>query len=180
MIELDEKVNFCFNSEIKNVQPKLFRYIFSLCPHKEDAEDILQKTNLILIQKQETFDSKRASFPTWCCNIAKYQVMAFLTIKRRSKLVFSNELVDVIADDLNQSKDLKIKMKALNACYDKLPPHMATIAHLRYKKNFSLKQISKTVSRPLGAISATMYRIRSNIKNCIDAEYNKALIDSEN
>lgn len=171
------KINF--DIEIKKIQPLLYSYIFSLCHHKHDSEDILQKTNLILCEKQNQIDASK-SFRAWAYKIAKFQVMAHRTKAARSKICFSNDLTEQLADEFVDHNKLALQREALNACYSKLPNHMSTIAELRYKKELSLNEISKITKRSLGSVSATMYRIRSNIKNCIDAEYNKALIESEN
>jgi len=163
-----------FNHLLTNVQSDLFSFIFSLLPHKEDAEDVLQKTNLILCQKQEEFDPKLGSFKTWSFNIARYQVMAHRTLHSRSKICFSNELTEVLADEAIDYNTPQIQQNALNKCYKKLPKHMQKIAELRFKRDLTMKEISLCVKRPVGAVSATIYRIRQNIHNCINDAYEEA------
>ena len=163
-----------FNKLIIDVQPQLFSFIFSLVPHKQDAEDILQKTNLILCEKQETFNPELGSFKTWSFKIARYQVMAHKTLHSRSRIHFSNELSETLADEAIDYDTPKIQKNALDKCYNRLPEHMKKIAELRFKKELTMKEISVCTKRPVGAISATLFRIRQNILGCINEAFKEA------
>jgi RNA polymerase sigma-70 factor (ECF subfamily) len=163
-----------FNSSLKDVQSDLFYFIFSILSHRQDAEDVLQKTNLILFKKQKTFNVKLGSFKNWALNIAKFQVMAHRTDLARSKVCLSNELTDIFSLEAVDYNTLEIKRNALNKCYKKLPKHMVEIAELRFKQDMSIKDISRSINRPIGAVSGTLYRIRENIKKCINNAYIEA------
>ncbi len=164
-----------FNKLITDIQPQLFSFVFSLVPHKQDAEDILQKTNLILCEKQEEFDPRLGHFKGWAYKIARYQAMAHRTLRTRSKLCFSNELAEILADETIDYNTPKIQKKALDKCYNRLPEHMKKIAELRFKKELTMKEISVCTKRSMGAVSATLFRIRQNILGCI----NQALKEAE-
>ena len=45
---------------------------------------------------------------------------------------------------------------------------MQSIAKMRFKEELSLKIISKSVNRPLGAISSTLFRIRQKLVDCVE------------
>ena len=169
---LDSKINF--EELLKDTQLSLYKFIFSLLPHKQDAEDVLQKTNLILFQKQKSFDAGLGSFMNWSFGVAKFQVMAHKTKHARSKICLSNELTEVLASESIDYDTPQIRMNALNKCYNKLPQHMRKIAELRFKRDLSMKEISLCLGRPIGSVSATLHRIRVNIMGCIHEAYNEA------
>jgi RNA polymerase sigma-70 factor (ECF subfamily) len=168
------KAKVKFDNLICDIQFKLYNFILSLVPHKQDAQDILQKTNLILCEKRDTFDPSKGSFQGWSFRIAKFQVMAHRTKCTRSRIVFSDELIHCIASESTDRSQSKIQKLALNKCYAKLPEHMHTIADLRFKRDLTIKQISSQLNRPIGSISATLHRIRSNIAGCIKQAYQEA------
>ena len=60
--------------------------------------------------------------------------MAHMTKTRRSKISFSNELVDAMAEEDFDSTGLQVTQRALQVCYDLLPKHMRSIARLRFKE----------------------------------------------
>lgn len=170
----ENNTKFIFNDLVRDIQLPLFQFIFSLLPHKQDAEDVLQKTNLILCEKQDAFDPTLGSFKTWAFKIARYQVMGFRTHQGRSRISFSNELADTLAEEAKDYDTPKIQKDALNKCYKKLPQHMQSIADLRFKRDLTMKEISRQTNRSVGAVSATLHRIRGNIMRCIDQAYKEA------
>lgn len=169
---LDLQTNF--EDLLKEAQASLYQFIFSLLPHRADAEDVLQKTNLILFKKQQSFDPQLGSFTNWSFSIAKFQVMAHKTKHARSKICLSNELTEVLASEPIDYDTPQIRRNALNKCYNKLPEHMRKIAELRFKRDLSMKEISLCLGRPIGSVSATLHRIRVNIMGCIHEAYNEA------
>ncbi len=174
----EDPISFEFSQKLVSIQRSLYSYILGLLPHREDAEDVLQETNLILCKKAKEY-SPEGNFNSWAYNIARFQVMAHLTRSRRSKLSFSNELVDALAEEKVDPKNIILSQKALRICYELLPDHMKEIARLRFKEEVEVKQISKKVGRSLGAVSATLHRIRGNLINCVKMKLPKLELDSD-
>ena len=174
----EKSVPFEFSQKLVGIQRPLYSYILSMLPHREDAEDVLQEANLILCQKASEY-SPEGNFQSWAYNIARYQIMAYLTKRKRNKISFSNELVDALADEETDIDSLQLSKKALQICYDLLPVHMKEIARLRFKEENNIKIISKKVGRPLGAVSATLFRIRSNLIDCVKMKLPNLEIEPE-
>ena len=162
----DQSIPFEYSRKLTAIQRSLYAYILSLLPNRSDAEDILQETNLILCKKAKDYDPE-GHFQGWAFRIARFQIMAHMTKTRRSKISFSNELVDAMAEEDFDSTGLQVTQRALQVCYDLLPRHMRSIARLRFKEEKPLKDISELVHRPLGSISATLHRIRQNLATCV-------------
>lgn len=163
-----------FDNCINSIQHSLFGFIFSIVRHRQDAEDILQKTNLILCEKQNEFKPKICSLKTWAIKIARFQIMAYQTNRKRSKISFSNEMADILSEEAKDYTASHIQREALNKCYKKLPNHMQEIAELRFKKDLPLKDICRSTNKSIGYVSATLSRIRGNILNCIAESYEEA------
>ena len=163
-----------FKKCINKVQHYLFGFILSVVHHRQDAEDILQKTNLIMCEKQDHFNPELGCFKTWAIAIARYQIMAYRTHRKRSKISFSNELTEILTEESKDYETPHIRLEALNKCYKKLPKHMQSIADLRFKRNLTMKEISYHTNRSVGAVSATLHRIRKNIMSCINEAYREA------
>jgi RNA polymerase sigma-70 factor (ECF subfamily) len=159
-------ISFEFSQKLVGIQRPLYSFVLSMLPHRQDAEDVLQETNLILCKKADEY-SPKGNFQSWAFNIARYQIMAHLTKKRRNKISFSNELVEALAEEEIDTDILQLSQKALQICYELLPEHMKEIARLRFKDEENVKEISRKVGRPLGAVSATLFRIRSNLIDCV-------------
>lgn len=174
--------SFDFDSSLADIQRNIYSYIFTMMPNISDAKDILQETNIIMVNKQSSFDPKLGPLKAWAFTIARYQVMAFRTLKGRSKVCFSNELSETLADEYINSdmdEELTIAKQALEICFKNLPDHMKDIADLRFKQNKSFKEISKKLGRSLGGISATISRIRENLVRCTRKKINEYEIYGE-
>ena len=174
----DNSVSFEFSQKLVGVQKNLYSFILSLLPNRSDAEDILQETNLILCQKSKEYNPE-GNFRSWAFNIARYQVLGHLTKKKRSKIYFSNELVETLACEEFDGRTHQLTQRALQICYELLPEHMREISRLRFKEDLSMKEISKIISRPVGAISGTLFRIRQNLIQCVRLKIPKLEADSE-
>lgn len=174
----DNSVSFEFSQKLVGVQKNLYSFILSLLPNRSDAEDVLQETNLILCQKSKEYDPE-GNFRSWAFNIARYQVMAHLTKKKRSKIFFSNELVETLANEDFDSSKHHLTQRALQVCYELLPDHMKEISRMRFKEDLSMKEICKALDRPIGAISGTLFRIRQNLIQCVRLKIPQLEADNE-
>jgi len=115
----NESISFEFSQKLVGMQRNLYGFILSLVANRSDAEDVLQETNLILCQKSKEYNPQ-GNFRSWAFNIARYQVLAYLTTKKRSKIQFSNELVDSLASEEFDTKQYHLTQRALQICYELL------------------------------------------------------------
>lgn len=162
----EDSIPFEFSSKLIALQRPLYAYILTLLPNRAEAEDILQETNLILCKKAEEYDPE-GHFQGWAFNIARYQVMGHISKHKRSKLYFSPDLIENLAEESPDIKQMELSRKALQICYDLLPEHMKDMAQLRFREDKSLDQISKTLKKPMGSVSATLHRIRIKLIACV-------------
>ena len=77
-------------------QRRIFGLIRALVPSGADADDILQETSAVLWQKFDEFDPG-TNFAAWSLRIARFQVMAYYTTRRRQKARLSPECHKVFA-----------------------------------------------------------------------------------
>ena len=82
---------------LTNVQQQLTRYVRTLVPNRSDAEEVLQETNLFVWRHADEFELG-TNFAAWACKIAYYQVLTFRKRQSRSRLCFSDALVEQLAD----------------------------------------------------------------------------------
>src|SRR5215813_12615297 len=77
-------------------QRQIFSYIYVLVPNRSDAEDLLQETSLVICEKFHEF-REGTDFVAWACQIAYWRVRYSRQKFARSKVVFDQEIVDVLA-----------------------------------------------------------------------------------
>ena len=118
------------------------------------------------VEKQKNM-TRMGIFKDGQFNIARYQVMGHMSKFKRSKLYFSPDLIENLAEESADIIQMDLSRKALQICYELLPKHMKAMAQLRFREDKSLSEISEALKRPMGSVSATLHRIRINLIACV-------------
>ncbi len=156
-----------FVQELISCQPLLHAYILSLLPNWNDANDVLQDTNLVLWRRSKEFVDG-TNFLAWAYKIARYKVLACCRQRRRSQIIFDDELFALVADQAEQrtprgGSDVHL----LRECIKDLSPFQRELLRRRYAKNGSVQMMARTLGRSAPVISVTLWRIRNRLLKCI-------------
>jgi RNA polymerase sigma-70 factor (ECF subfamily) len=150
-------------------QRDLYVYINTLLVGDSAAVDVLQDTNLDLWARLENFDSTRPFLP-WAYGFAFQRVLAFRKSRRRSRLVLSDDMVQVISNAyVRDTTSADARLMALRACMEKLGPEQGQLIRDRYIEKMSVKTIAARLGHTANQISARLYRIRQALGRCIQA-----------
>jgi RNA polymerase sigma-70 factor (ECF subfamily) len=150
-------------------QRDLFAYINTLLVGQSAASDVLQDTNLDLWARLEDYDMQRPFLP-WAYAFAYQRVLAFRKTQRRSKLVFSEEIIQLISDTYTSGTvDADQRVGALQLCLDRLPPRQRQLIRDRYAVTMSVNALAARLGCSANQTSARLYRIRRALAKCVDA-----------
>ena len=152
---------------VTDFQSTLYAFISALMMGNEDARDVLQDTNLVLWEKASSYDPK-CDFASWAYRIAHFQVLAYRKRRQRSRLVFSEELMSLLADEFQSDfGDLDDRVEALQQCLKALPNKHRELICRRYEQEEAVSEIATNLSRSANAISLTLHRIRKVLLDCV-------------
>ena len=148
-------------------QQRLYGFIYTLVPNPADAEDLLQQTSLVLWQKFNEFDLDR-SFPAWACGIAHFQVLNYLREKRRSRVVFSDELIARLAETRHNREEAHLADPvALAGCIEELSESDRKLIELCYAAKRNIKAAAAALDRPVASVYMSLVRVRRLLMDCI-------------
>jgi len=148
-------------------QRRIFLHILSQVGNPSDAEEILQETNVIIWSKFEQFQLG-TNFTAWSLQIANYEVFKFRDRKRDHRLVFNDELIDVIAHESESMQDeLDLRRAALRECLQKLRPKDRELIEERYAPGNKGKGIAEELGRPTNSVYQSFGRIRRTLFECV-------------
>ncbi|HEX8912323.1 MAG TPA: sigma-70 family RNA polymerase sigma factor [Humisphaera sp.] len=148
-------------------QSSLYAYIVSLLPNRQQADDILQETNIVLWRKAEEF-REGSSFLAWACQVAYFNVLSHRRRMSRDKHTFGDDLFDYLAErQCDRAEATEDRAKALRRCLDKLPPKHRQLIEARYQPGASVRRMADERKTTEGALSQSLYRIRANLLECI-------------
>lgn len=136
---------------------QLYRTAYLYIGNREDALDIVQETaykGLIAIRqlKNETY------FLTWLTKILIH--CAFDVMKKKNKEIPAEEIVEYSAE-LFETKDTNID---LLSAVSQLKDHYRTAIILFYFKDFSIKEVAKTMDVPENTVKTYLSRGKVELK----------------
>ena len=148
-------------------QGRLYAYVLSLVGDPDQANDVLQETNLVLWRTAGEFQMG-SNFRAWAFRIAHFQVMAHRQRQLRDRLVFDDEML-VVLDPAAKAVDetYEERQERLTACLEKLPESQRELLRQRYADGLSLQAIAESVRRTANAVAQTLFRVRRTLIDCV-------------
>lgn len=148
-------------------QRRLYLYILAQVPSPVDAEEILQEANIVVWRKFDRFEPG-TNFFAWSCRIANYEVLKYRDRKRRDRLRFSNEFVELVAREIVENADQVLeKRHALLGCIGKLRPKDRELIRQRYASGENGKSLAELLGRPVNSVYQSLGRIRKTLLECM-------------
>ncbi len=148
-------------------QEDLFRYIFALLPHEEDAKDVLQETSVALYRKFAEFDPHKP-FLAWAFGFAHMEVRKQRERNTRSSRLWNEELVERLAREREQHEPiLDARLLALEHCLLELPPADQTLIRQRYQDHTRADDLIVEVGKSRRTLFRELSRIRRVLFDCI-------------
>ncbi len=148
-------------------QMQLKAFALAMVGDHNDAEDIVQKVNLVLWQKSEQL-ADLDNFLPWAITVARLRCLAHFREKRRGKLVFDTEIAEAMAEAaVTHLDELPARQLALRECLKQMNSRHRQLLNARYGKNQSVNSIAKQSETTANAISSILKRVRRALMNCI-------------
>lgn len=156
-----------FTTLLVTYQPAILGFIRTLLPQSSEAEDLLQKTCLIAWQKFDQFDPS-TKFSTWACQIAYFEVKNYLRTRARDRHVFSDEVLEQIAEQTTRETDrLTAERAALHKCVEMLVPEERDLLAKAYAPGNTVHQIAEQLGKSANSLYKQLDRIRRRLHACI-------------
>lgn len=149
-------------------QTSLYRYIVTLVPHRADADELFQLTNLTLWKTWDRYDPERP-FLAWAYGIAQNHIRNFFRKQQNRRWLFSDSFLDELTDvQLKEDKYLVRRQEALNICLEKLTTRQRELVEWRYQGEQSMQEVALRRGLSLDAAYKAIQRIRALLYECIN------------
>jgi RNA polymerase sigma-70 factor (ECF subfamily) len=155
-------------------QRQIFSYIYVLVPNRSDAEDLLQETSLVICEKFHEF-KPGTDFVAWACQIAYWRVRYSRQKFARSKVVFDQEIVDVLAQTAGEmAEEMDQRHEALGQCLQRLHPRDRELLLRRYEPGGTVEEAAKRSGRTLQTAYKALARLRKLLLDCVTTRLSQA------
>jgi RNA polymerase sigma-70 factor (ECF subfamily) len=159
------------------------RRLFHICihflgPEDDEADDIVQQTFLIALEKLGTFEF-RSTLYTWLSNICAN--LCYERLRRKKKVLASleEELEILLAprgetpsDPGMDEEEKKTRLALLERLVQSMSEKCRQVLELRDKRGESYINISKALKIPLGTVMSQLARCRKALGNLFKNEWN--------
>ena len=168
-----DRANAEFVHLLTSSQDWLRAFVRTLMPRVDEAEDVLQRTNLVLWSKADQF-APDTNFRGWACQVARYEVLAYRKEQRRDRHVFGDVLLGLLADEAEERLSAAGDPRDhLENCLERLPAVQHRLILERYREGGSVQQIARRDGRSAESISAKLYRIRKTLLDCLQRQMSR-------
>ncbi|HEX5790140.1 MAG TPA: sigma-70 family RNA polymerase sigma factor [Luteolibacter sp.] len=157
-----------FVTEITNAQGRIRAFIVSLMPGSQDVGDVLQETNLTLWKSRARYQPG-TNFLAWAFTIARLEVLHQRSRdKRLGRIVLSDKLVEIMADEASTGIPHESYLRALETCMAKLTTKQRQLVEARYQPGHSLEMHAHLTGKKSSALRVALLRIRSGLRQCVE------------
>jgi RNA polymerase sigma-70 factor (ECF subfamily) len=149
---------------------RIFAYIFTLLPNRDDAEDVLQEVSKIM---WERFDEAHppGDFVAWACRIAYYKVKEHRRSRRRQRVIFSDAMLERVAETTVEHQAalrLDERHDALACCLGKLGRGDRELLARRFEKGATVRSVAECLGRSADGLYKSLARIRRLLHDCVE------------
>jgi RNA polymerase sigma-70 factor (ECF subfamily) len=156
-----------FASLIVKNDRRLIRYIMTLIPRRDEAEEILQRTATALWENFGEYDTARDFYP-WASRFAYFEVLKYRRDHARERLVFREDILQLVAETRDSMEDLlEHRREALLLCLGQIVAADVELLRRRYCS----REAIAVLAQELGATAKSLYRrldrIRERLADCV-------------
>ena len=171
----DRKKQASFVERLTASQQPLYAYINTLLCGDSHVRDVLQETNVELWLKADQYDPEKPFLP-WAYRFAYFRVLTHRKSQGNSKLVFSDDLLQVVDESYRAApENSDERLAALSTCLDKLKPSQRDLIRLKYEEGRPAAEIAHRVGASETQIGGRLYRVRRLLSECIERRARQAV-----
>ncbi len=136
-------------------------------PNHHDAEDLLGQVAVAVARDFDKYDETQPFVP-WAIGIARNRVLNYRRSYAMSKVVFSQETIEALANAVPVEPVRQSEFKsALAACIGKLQDQARRVITLRYEDDLRPRHIAEELDMSSNAVSVLLHRTRKVLANCL-------------
>ncbi len=155
-----------FLGHLLRCQRSIRNYIFSLHPHAQDLDDLVQQTALTLWSEFARFDSSREFLP-WALRISYFEVLRLRKKQSRDRLVFSEELIDQLATEFAEESSPVPHQLALDTCLAKLDAKSREVLLARYTEHVTVNSLAAKQRVSVHRLYRLLDSARASLVACV-------------
>lgn len=151
-------------------------YARVMVPTWDAVDEVLQEASVVMWRKLDLLDSPDNFLP-WAKVIVRFEALRARRNFARDRLVFSEELLSMLADEAAETEDelLAREKAALERCFRRLTPAHRELVLAPYSGGGRVKELAEQTGRSVNSLYKLLGRLRAKLQGCIDHELSRHL-----
>ena len=151
-------------------EKQIYRYILSLMPHSQDAQDVLQETAIALHNKIDDYDPTRP-FAPWAFRFAYHMTLKHREKSTRWRRFLDEDLMKEIASRQSMLvPELDQRREYLKECLAEVPEDKRAMLTDYYFEEETIDVIAAKQNKSVEATYKALQRIRKTLMHCIEGK----------
>ena len=157
----------------RHYQASLYAFIRLRIRDDDAAEEILNDTFMIAIQKPEQYTGE-SSYKTWLCGIAKNVCGTWIRKQQtginKATIDLDEESFENLADPnwgILEQIESRERDEILRECIDALPETHREAFYWTWFEEEPLESVAEKLSCPVGTIKSRLFNARTKIADCV-------------
>lgn len=167
---------------VNKYRDMVFTIIVKILGNEEDAEDLSQEVFLKVYKSLRKF-KRKSKFSTWLYRIAYNEAITKTRKKKHINQGLENNIIENYTEDAATESLYELssdqQQQLLEKVLQKLPDNGYIIITLYYKKDCSVKEISKITGMSESNVKVTLHRTRSRMQQLMSVLMKENLISKE-
>lgn len=148
-------------------QVSIRAYLVAAVNNYHDAEDLLSQVAVAVAQDFEKYDPD-TPFIRWALGIARFRVLNYRRQKATSKLLFSQDTLDLLEQAMPEEPPAEAASRAaLDDCLEKLQDRSRQALTLRYEQDLKPAEIGSELGMTPTAVTSLMHRVHKALAKCV-------------
>ena len=141
-------------------------FVRTLVPTREDAREVMQEVAVVLWRKFEDLSSIE-DFRPWAFGVAKFKAMAFRRDRARDRLVFDEDVIELLAAEVTENADAyEAERQALDECIGRLGAAQRKLLDAAYAPGARIDALAAAAGRSPMSFYKALHRIRLALMDC--------------
>lgn len=141
-------------------------FVRSLVPTREDAREVMQEVAVVLWRKFGELNDLE-DFRRWAFGVAKFKALACLRDRMRDRLVFDEEVLELLAAEVTDNADtFEAERVALDECIGRLGVAQRKLLDAAYAPGVRMDELATSLGRTPMSFYKALHRIRLALMDC--------------
>ena len=146
----------------------IYRYIFTLLPNPDHAQDVYQDSVMTLWEKFGEYRPGEPFLP-WAYRVAHFKVLAHRKKLRRQPALLDVDVLELLAEEqTHEDHRLEAHLQFLPGCLDRLSTKERRLVEMRYGGRVTVAEIAAQTDRLVDTLYRVLHRIRKKLLLCIE------------